>query len=116
MTKQKINAYKPENDLEGEVLCIIKEDIADYDNPEDYFSDLFQHGCQSGMIGELIYNVDTAKFTKNHLEDIMDLVEYWEEQTGEPMKMDTPKTNWLAWFGFEETARKIYQAVGGEDY
>lgn len=83
--------------------------LLDYDSGEieGALQDLLNHGCVSGMVGSLIYYNDTIPFAKKHIEEIMLLLEETEEETGERLKMTTPYLNWLAWFGFEETARKI---------
>ena len=84
------------------------------DNPKMFFEDLLQHGCQSGMVGELIYYEDTEKFADKYWDEIEELKNEMEESLGEPLKMGTPLKNWLAWFGFEETARKIADKLGLE--
>lgn len=112
--KNKIKTYKPQNELEKAVLNIIVDQLDRYDKADDFFNDLLSHGCQSGMIGEMIYYVDTHKWTKTHLEDIMELVDDTEAMLGEPLKIEGDRLNWLAWFSFEETARKIYESLGGE--
>ena len=116
ITKKAIKEYEAKNKLDERVKEIILKDIEE--EPEMFFKDLFEHGCVSGMIGEIIYYTDTHAFAKKYLEEIMELQEDMEEATGEPINpsADTDKLNWLAWFGFEETARKIYIACGGKEY
>lgn len=93
--------------------AVIREAI-DHDNPEGFFKDLLYHGCQSGMIDGLIYYKDTEKFADKHWDEIEELKNEMEDSLGEPLKMETPIKNWLAWFGFEETARKIVEKLGIE--
>ena len=118
ITNKTIKAYRPENNLEKKVKSIIVCQTSDYENPEDFFKELFNHGCVSGMIGELIYYHDTHAFYIKYIEEIEELRDELEESQGEPVNppKDQDRLNWLAWFGFEETTRKIYQKLGGEDY
>ena len=84
--------------------------------------DLLQHGCQSGMVSDLIYYSDTVAFYKEHRREIDRLVRDLVEETGctinqlfkgwdssDPLANDTQNQNLLAWFGFEETARRLYE-------
>lgn len=107
-----VGNYK-ESDLKKKVATMLIDQLEGYDRPEDMFRDL-GHGCVSGIISELIYYVDTHRFTKEYLEDIMDLLAETEESMGEPVKMTNDRLNWLAWFGFEETARIIAEELGIE--
>jgi hypothetical protein len=49
---------------------------------ETFFSDLLPHGCQSGMIGSLIYYTDTHKFYDKHYYEIESLREALEDSAG----------------------------------
>ena len=98
--------------LEKDTLRIILNEI-EPGYTDTWFQDLFQHGCISGMVGELIYYYDTHKFALKHMEEIFELESDLEEQ-GIEVKPESDKLNWYAWFGFEETARKIYEQLGGE--
>ena len=91
------------NKLEKEVI----EDILDCEYPEEYLKDLLNHGCVSGMVSSLIYYKDTKAFYIKYIDEIDELREECEEMIGEPLKMGYPLYNWLAWFGYEATARKI---------
>lgn len=83
--------------------------------------DLLQHGCQSGMVSDLIYYTDTTAFYLKHQVEIDAMIsEYasaglgspedylrdWDKS--DPFANDTNNQNLLAWFGFEETARRMY--------
>lgn len=74
---------------------------------ETFFADLLHHGCQSGMIGTLIYYHDTHAFYDAHYQEIEELRYELEETFGEPLKPQGDLKNWYAWLAFEETARKI---------
>ena len=74
---------------------------------ETFFSDLWQHGCQSGMIGKLIYYCDTHKFFDKYYNEIEDLRLELEVDFGAPLQPKGDLKNWFAWLAFEETARII---------
>ncbi len=101
------------NMLKVAVAETILDEVADYDDPVDYFSDLLTHGCVSGMVGGLIYYVDTHAFYDKHYEDIEDLRYEMAQELGElnPPK-DQDLKNWFAWFAYEETARQIGLELG----
>jgi hypothetical protein len=96
--------------------------IGDYNNgAEGVLKDLFHGGCQSGIVGNLIYYTDTCAFYAKHKQEIWDLVLIQAEQQGEQnpfaflSALNGAKDigsvdqfeNLLAWYGFEETARII---------
>ena len=85
--------------------------------------DLLKHGCQSGMVSELIYYKDTTAFYREHKKEIWRLLDELLDDTGLERTQDllrdwdgsdrwaeeTPNQNLLAWFGFEETARRMHE-------
>ena len=114
-TSQKIKKIAEETDNKLEKY--VAESILDAgDNGEviSYITDLLSHGCQSGMVGELIHYKDTREFFNTFESEIEDIRAELEDSIGEPLKIGTPASNWLAWFGYEETARNIAQKVGLE--
>ena len=46
----------------------------DYDNKKNIFTDVLNYGCQSGIVGELIYYSDTVRFYKQYKEEINGLL------------------------------------------
>ncbi len=79
---------------------------------QSFFSDLSQHGCISGMVSSLIYYHDTEAFFDKYYEEIIWLKSEYEESMGQPMEIAHQVKNYLAWFAFEETARKIAEELG----
>ena len=94
----------------------------DYDDKKYIFTDVLHHGCQSGIVGELIYYSDTVRFYKQHKEEINSLLydamngtglysptelfgDKWDKE--DPLAQYDCNQNLLAWFGFEETLRNI---------
>ena len=106
--------------LETEVRRIIKSQ-SDGDI-KGFMNDLRYGGCQSGLVGPLIYYHDTVKFYKRHKTDISVLLSETLAETGlsvsslfsdkwdecDPLALDIYNQNLLAWFGFEETANRLY--------
>ena len=109
----------PENTLKNNVLDWLEDQDDDY--REDALEDLFNHGCQSGMVGHLIYYSDTCEFYNKHKEWIIDLAldqagsfgyesvfELFAGLNGAKTVGDIDQVeNLLAWYGFEEMARLI---------
>lgn len=99
-----------------------------YESVEDVLNDLIQGGCQSGIVGSLIYYTDTVKFFKKYLPYINELLKETIDSTGlspqelfgdkfdpdDPLVQDTFNQNLLAWFGFEESAQILADKVGIE--
>lgn len=94
----------------------------DYDEKRHIFTDVLDYGCQSGVVGELIYYCDTVRFYKQYKGEINELLYQSMQETGlyspselfgdkwdkvDPLANDDFNQNLLAWFGFEETLRKI---------
>ncbi len=82
----------------------------DIDSPENtvrFFKDLLQYGCITGIVPSLVYYRDTEVFFDKYYEDIIWLKTEYEESIGQPMEIPHQIKNYLAWFAFEETARKI---------
>ena len=95
---------------------------SDYNDKKGIFKDVLHYGSQSGIVGELIYYTDTVRFYKQYREEINDLLYEIMNETGlyapsdlfgdkwdkeDPLAQDICNQNLLAWFGFEETLRKI---------
>lgn len=101
-----------DNNLTKHVAEYVLEDYKTDEEIKGFFNDLSYSGCQSGMINHLIYYTDTKKFFDEYSSEIEDLKEELEDSMGEPLKIKGNIANWLAWFGFEETARNIAQELG----
>ena len=99
--------------LKKAVAEMLVDQLDGYDTPEQMFEDL-QHGCISGIVGDLIYYTDTHKFFATHSGDIMELFQELQENCELKIPNDTNAENWLAWLGFEETARNIGSELGIE--
>ena len=94
-----------QNSIEKEVALKAIE----YHTIKDFFTDLSNNGCVSGMIGTLIYYTDTSAFFDTHYQEIIWLKTDFEESTGISMKIPHEVKNFLAWFAFEEVAYQLAQ-------
>ncbi len=127
--KKKLTGAKTR--LERHVQRWANERAADYDNgATGVLKDLAYGGGSSGMISHLIYTADCVKFYQTHRREISALLAETTESTGEydlskvfsnttwekedPLAQEDGNRNILAWFGFEETARKLADLNGIE--
>lgn len=114
--------------LERKVQAILNAKIENGYSCESVLNDLLSNGCQSGMIGELIYYNDTVKFFKTHKTEIKELLKNMLTECGcaaselfrdkwdndDMFCEEQQNQNLLAWFGFEETARILADRNGIE--
>lgn len=114
LNKLKKLAKNSTNQLEEYVANYALDNYSTDEEIKTFFSDLFQSGCQSGMISSLIYYQDTKEFFIKYEDEINELKEEFEESTGETLKISGKTSNFLAWFGFEEMARNIANRIGLE--
>lgn len=96
------------------IRSAVAESALDYHNAADFFRNVMQSGCISGMVPGLIYYVDTAAFFEAHYAQIEELREEYEDSRGEPLRIRGDLKNWLAWFSFEETAYRMAAELGME--
>ena len=118
-------------DLEGAIKEIITEvtdvewgfaeefidsyvsNILQYQAAEDFFCDLQHGGCQSGLVGGLVYYNDTRKIYINNMESIDEYIAELESEMGVSI-LDTskqPRFNYAVWLTYEEFAYRIYSAL-----
>lgn len=108
--------------LEKRVCNYVIDEWGNYDDKKNIFTDVLNYGCQSGMVGFLIWYSDTVRFYKQYKSEIDELLyntmyetgiyslpelfgKKWDEE--DPLGNSDFNMNLLAWFGFEETLRKI---------
>jgi hypothetical protein len=123
ITKKAIEEIKRStNNKLTKKVCNVLLEKGTAEDVESYINDLLYGGCQSGVEGSLIYYSDTIAFYKKYQTEIKELLKEVLEETGfkspgelfgekwdneDMFAEDTNNQNLLAWFGFEETARKI---------
>lgn len=108
--------------LEYDVISYLLNNYSNYKNKISLFTDVLEYGCASGIVSHLIYYADTTKYYENHKQQINELLynALWEcgfnspadlfegkWDNEDPLCIDSYNQNLLAWFGFEETMRKI---------
>lgn len=114
--------------LKQEVINWLEDYAGDADERESALTDLLTHGCQSGMVGSLIYYSDTLAFYAEHKAEIQAMArelasdcgcsiqrlfgDNWDEE--DPFCEGELNQNLLAWFGFEEAAREVAFELGIE--
>ena len=113
---------KDSTPLEKCVCNYVIDEWKNYDDKKNIFINVLYYGCQSGIVGFLIYYKDTVAFYKRYKKEIDSLLyetmqemgiyslpelfgKKWDEE--DPLGNDDYNMNLLAWFGFEETMRKI---------
>ena len=111
-----------DNPLVKHVCNYVINEWSEYDDKTNIFKDVLYHGCQSGIVSELIYYSDTVAFYKRYRTQINELLsetmsgtgiynlselfgKHWDEE--DPLATGVYNQNLLAWFGFEETLRNI---------
>ena len=111
-----------ENKLTKRVCDYVIDEWSSYDDKKHIFTDVLYHGCQSGMVGFLIWYSDTTAFYKKYKEEINELLydvqastglygmkdlfgKKWDEE--DPLAIEDYNQNLLAWCGFDETLRNV---------
>lgn len=124
LTLQNVKKVKQEtnNKLTKHVCNYVIDEWGNYDDKTNIFKDVLYHGCQSGIVGKLIYYSDTVAFYKRYRTEINELLSETMGSTGlydlaelfgkrwdkeDPLAHEVYNQNLLAWFGFEETLRNI---------
>ena len=111
-----------ESKLTKRVCNYVIDEWSNYSDKKNIFTDVLYYGCQSGMVGSLIYYNQTTAFYKQHRYEINELLYNLMSETGlyapkelfgkkwdeeDPLAIEDFNQNLLAWFGFEETLRSI---------
>ncbi|UOY05031.1 hypothetical protein L0P88_13825 [Muricauda sp. SCSIO 64092] len=103
-------AHQKENTIEKQVAL----EALGHVDIKTFFEDLQNYGCISGMVGSLVYTHDTHTFFDMHYHQIEEIREECEDSIGEPLRIKNDLKNFLAWFGFEQTAYNMVQELGLE--
>lgn len=77
--------------------CLAFQDKG-YDSPLQYIEDVLKGGCASGIVGKLIYYHDTKAYYCKFASEIDDIL---EDDSDAFKRIETPVSNWLAWYGYE---------------
>lgn len=123
LTLKNVKGLKPTaSPLQKRILNYVIDEWSAYDDKRHVFTDVLRYGCQSGVVGFLIWYTDTVRFYKQYKAEIDNLLYDLMNETGiyslsdlfgdkwdkeDPLGNSDFNMNLLAWFGFEETLRNI---------
>ena len=119
-----LKAIKKEssNKLEKKVINLLLNNQSNDEDLKTYINDILQHGCQSGIVSELIYHSDTLEFYNKYKTEINSLLQETFSNYGshnpldifgkswdieDPLCIDTQNQNLLSWFAMEEITRNL---------
>jgi len=99
--------------FENEFKQIVLSQIENYDEPKNFFEDLFQGGCISGLISEFIYTSDCKDFYIKHMDDMENMVEEISYILGEPVsnRHNLPRYSFMCHLCFEEYCLSMYNEI-----
>lgn len=100
------------SDLEIEVINSILNVSDDNEELKEYMENVMYHGCQSGIVGDLIYTYQCNDFFKRHFEEIFDLYNDLKEELN--LELQITATD-LSWFSYEAIVNNIYNELELED-
>lgn len=90
------------------IKLFVINDLTDFDNDEEikaYINDVLTYGCQSGIVTSLIYTSDTKNFTKNYLDECLEILDELIQEVGKPAFVID--SNSIAWLAYEKTLRDL---------
>lgn len=90
------------------IKLFVINDLTDFDNDEEikgYINDVLAYGCQSGIVTSLIYASDTKNFTKDYLDECLQILDELIQNIGKPAFIID--SNSIAWLSYEETLRNL---------
>lgn len=124
LTKQNIEQIRSNttSELMKDVIDYVLDEWDNCGDKKRIFTDVIEHGCQSGFVGYLVYYSQTTAYYEKHKEEINNLLynamdkcgiydpselfgDKWDRE--DPLAIDVTNQNLLAWFGFEETMRSF---------
>ena len=71
---------KSDSPLTKRVCNYIIDRWSDYCDKKGIFTDVLHYGCQSGVVGELIYYSDTVRFYKQYRQEINAYLTVWKKE------------------------------------
>ena len=111
-------------EMEKEVIEDQLDEVDGYDTPQDFLEHLCDLCITGGGVSSMIYYDDTLSFLERHSEEINQLLQQGIEEFGslkdmfgdnyddsDPMNLETSNRNLFAWYAYEETARRIAEAI-----
>lgn len=111
-------------DMEKEIIEEQLDEVDGYDTPQDFLEHLCDLCISGGGVSSMIYYDDTLNFCEAYAEEINHLLQQGIEEAGslknmfgdnyddsDPMNLGTSNRNLFAWYAYEETARRIAEAI-----
>ncbi|NDV63997.1 hypothetical protein [Bacteroides sp. 224] len=104
--------YANDFSFAGRFISDMVAHAIEYEYPLSFFKDL-THGCQSGMIGILVYNSDCKRIYINNLDDMEEFKLNLEDELGEPItnKNHLPHYTFMCWLCYEELGFSIARTL-----
>lgn len=100
-----------------EFLDNMAAEIEGYDYPLACFEDLTKYGCQSGMVGFLIYNSDCKRIYIEHMDDMEEWKNLMEDEMGAiKNEQHLPHYTFMCWLCYEELAFSIARALYPDEF
>lgn len=111
--------------MEKEVIEDQLDEVDGYDTPQDFLEHLCELYITGGGVSSMIYYDDTLNFCEAYQDEINQLLSETLNDVGgsfkdifgdkydeeDPMNLGTNNRNLFAWFAYEETARRIAEAI-----
>lgn len=87
-------------------------EIEGYHYPLGFFEDLMKGGCQSGMVGFLVYNSACKRIYIEHMDDMEEWKKLMEDEMGViKNEQHLPHSTFMCWLCYEELAYSIARAL-----
>lgn len=97
---------------------IILDKLDGYDGTKkeqlkSFFEDLQNGGCQSGLIGDFVYNSDCKTFYIENIDDLEEIKADLEDVLGDSIKnkQKLPHYVFVCWLCFEEYCYDLYNTL-----
>ncbi len=100
------------NDKPNSIKAFIAHEALESENPKEFFTELSQYGCVSGMIPSLIYYADTHKFFDKYYNEIEELRFEYEDEIEYPIEIKGDLKNFYVWFTIEMVAWNMMTSFG----
>ena len=102
----------PQPSFAADFIDNMASEIEGYDYPLGFFEDLQRGGCQSGMVGFLIYNSDCKRIYIEHIDDMEEWKNLMEDEMGAIQnEQHLPHYTFMCWLCYEELAYSIARAL-----
>lgn len=97
-----------EKEVINDIINMLDEDASD-DDVQSLLENIREYGCSSGIVPSMIYYNDTEKFFDKYSNEIFELYNDFNEETG--YTLSTIDKNSLAWFSYELIVSNLYNEI-----